>query len=807
MSRGALSGIPRAPLLAAGLACALFAATRFCVVAVGEAGGQPTVLWMWPPLWQTACLGLAAGLAVWPGWWAGRMWLCLRGLSWPESGPRAARAWWPATALALVPAVELCAPLYGHTLAPLALGREAWPLALAAALAAVAVQTALAAPPAAEDAARRRPWLAPLVFLLALALFAGVGWRLGEASREVGRFMGGDEPQYLFNAHTLAVDHDLDLADNILLRENFHFLNPGKVIGGHGRWNSRREYVSKHRPGLPLIMAPFYAWGLHAGLGVRKLCVLAVWLLAAWMAMEVFRLGRDLTGREGPGLLAAAGAAAAMPGLIYSNLVFPEMAAAAFSTGAFGLILRWRPGRWGAALAAGLITAYLGWFHERFILLAAILGLMFLARLVRERAWRDLGSLAGFLLPSLVSAGLLMRYFYLQYGRPLPTASVHAQGSYLNPRGAWEGLSGLWVDGAEGLLPYGAIWLAAAAGLVWLVRRRPAEGAWAAAMALATILTAGLYADWFGGINPPARYLVAAVPFLALGLAAGAAWAPPRFLVFLAPLALASAGAAWLVLQAPSAVYGHRVVLDAFHQFPLVGNLLPDYLLQHKTPAVNAALAAVWCGLGLTAVLAMQLGGRSFAPRRCLAGLLAAMLLVLAAGATADGLGPGISADPGPDQVIAAWRRAAARGRGGPRLVLGPGTAPPEVYLDLPPVRYRHPPAKPVPEGGGAIAAPAGIKPALIVWGQYLDLPPGRYRLTARLATPYRGQEPVAWLDAAHDLGRRVPARLEVSGRDAQAAVRLEFSLSEPAAKLECRLGTTGLAPLTVLSMRLARLP
>ena len=37
-------------------------------------------------------------------------------------------------------------------------------------------------------------------------------------------------------------------------------------------------------------------------------------------------------------------------------------------------------------------------------------------------------------------------------------------------------------------------------------------------MILATYITAGLYADWFGGINPPCRYLVALIPFLAVGL-------------------------------------------------------------------------------------------------------------------------------------------------------------------------------------------------------------------------------------------------------------------------------------------------
>ena len=124
------------------------------------------------------------------------------------------------------------------------------------------------------------------------------------------------------------------------------------------------------------------------------------------------------------------------------------------------------------------------------------------------------------------------------------------------------------MDAAEGLLPYGALWLAAVAGLIWLMRRKPGDGVWVTLMAVATYILAGLYDDWFGGINPPSRYLVAAVPFMALGLAAGAAWAPPRFLLVAAVLVLPTLAAEKLVLQYPPAVYGHNVLLDASFEFP-----------------------------------------------------------------------------------------------------------------------------------------------------------------------------------------------------------------------------------------------
>ena len=193
-------------------------------------------------------------------------------------------------------------------------------------------------------------------------------------------------------------------------------------------------------------MAPFYAWGLYLGQGPRKTATVCLWLLAAWMVTEVFWLGRLFTGREGPALLGAAGAALALPGLIYSNLAFPEIAAAAFAVSAFRLMRSASRGQWGLLFLAGLLTAYLPWFHERFAVPCLVLGAYFLARM----HWRSLKGLAAFALPCLVSAGLLAAYFMWLYGQPYPGQEIHAQGAYLNPRGFWEGLSGIWVGRRRG---------------------------------------------------------------------------------------------------------------------------------------------------------------------------------------------------------------------------------------------------------------------------------------------------------------------------------------------------------------------
>ena len=794
-------------LLLSGLGVGLFALTRLWTVSAGPAEPGPGVVWHLPgPMPQLAAFLCALALVV-LFWRLGERRIKNSGLDLHEARNRSARALWPLALLGLISCLELCSPLYSMTLVPLAIGREAWPITLLAAALWSGWQMRLAGitPGAAakNQPVQFRRWTPWLVFILALLACALFGLRLSQASKEVGRFMGGDEPQYLFNAHTLAVDHDLDLANNVLLRENLYFMDPWRVIGGHATWSRGKKFISKHRPGLPLLTAPFYAWGLYTGIGARKAAVFCVWLLAAWMCSEVFLLSRSLCGREPPALAAALATAFFLPGVHYANLMFPEMAAAAFTIAAFRRILQAETDAWRLWLAAGCLSGYLAWFHERFIILAVLLGCMALWRGV----WRNWRSLAAFFLPCLISAGLLMRYFMALYNRPFPTSSIHAQGSYLNPRGAWEGLSGLLFDAAEGLLPYAAVWLLGLAGLVWLVRRRPAAGVWACLLGLATYVTAGLYADWFGGINPPCRYLVALIPFLALGLAAGIQWGWPNLKFSGVLLALLAYFSLMHVMLHPAGVYGHDIKLGVYFQFPLIENLLPSFIVG-KSAAVNARIALVWMLWAALMVLLLQRGGRAFKPGKAALGLLAGLALFMAAAISAEAMGPGLVQGRSTEQILREWTR---QDRMGPAVFSwqASGRAV-KSGLDLSPVRYRHgkvllmgDPGKP-PSGIKTMAEQGAFLP---IWGQYLTLPPGDYQVEVELRSSLKGPVFVAGMDVAADQGRQVLAKTKISGDQANGTIRLPFKLRQTARQLECRLGVTGKADVSILAMRIIREP
>ncbi len=779
------------PPLLAGAAWALWAAWQAAapLTALGPAG--PELSWVLPAWPRALALAGAAWLGQALAWRLMALWLRSRGLEPAVAARAAARAWWPSLALFLPPALELAAPPIGP--GPLALLRDLWWAAPLLALL-LALATVLAAAPAGQG--RPRPGPSPwLVFAAGLIFCAAVGLHLHQLAREHGPFLGGDEPRYLLLAHSLAVDHDLDLANNLRLREQYLFARPGQVVLDYQRWLPWGALYSKFRPGLPVLLAPFHAWGLLLGtdpwLAVRP----ALWLLWAWMLAELFTLARGLTGRWGPGLAAAGAAGCLMPGMIYANLVFPGAAGAALCLAALARLHARAARAWPAMLLAGVCVGYLGWLHERFLPLCAVLLLLALW----QKPWRDRAGLLAFWLPALFGLSLLAGYFMLLYGTPWPSAAVHAQGGFL-AADPWQGLSGVLVDAGEGLLTYAPAWIAGLAGLVWLLRRAPALGLATGGLALALYLSAGLYQDWHAGIGPPARYLVPLAPLLALGLAAGLAWGGRRFAVgaaFLGLLSLLPAAYVWR--YAPS-VYGHRVVLDSQAPFAALKAFLPTWIAGHASHAQNAALAGLALAVVLCLVLWLCRGGSRPAPRAAAAWLAAGLLLAGAWAAAAQALGPGVLRVAGSDQRLAQWRALAGFSScSGVWSPLGPGPCR-ALRLALPPGRNAHPPARRLPDGGAL--APAGMKAGLFVWGQYLNLPAGRYRAAARLAG---GPDAAGWLEASAEGGRRLLGRLDFSAPPPSGREVLAFAAAGPAPGAELRVGSAGQGALAVKGLVLQR--
>jgi len=402
---------------------------------------------------------------------------------------RSPRRWrTPLIGLALAGAPLL--PVYtGHALPLLAFqGPVLSFVAGAAALLAIARRMA------GSGGAPVRAWL---LFAAAFALYAFLAPRIpGPAGPQ------GDEPHYLTMAQSLWSDRDLDLTDELANAEYARFY--AGTLSGHISENSPagRKY-SIHSPGLALLILPAYAALGHRG------AQLLLSALAALAGVLVFRAVRDAID-ERTGLMTWALFALTPPVPIYAVTLYPETPALA-ATAYFLWAARGRTG-WARALGAAAIAGALGWLHSKFVPLGA-LGLLF--TLIRPCAWRVRAAATGLFV--VLVAGTLW-YFHALYGSASLFAAIGPADLDLQrlPRN----VLALFFDRQFGLFAIGPVWLLALPGVVMLFRLRLGDAIRVLALASVPIAAGAAYVGWWGGSAPPARYVIPALPAIALAAAA-----------------------------------------------------------------------------------------------------------------------------------------------------------------------------------------------------------------------------------------------------------------------------------------------
>jgi hypothetical protein len=364
-----------------------------------------------------------------------------------------------------------------------------------------------------------RPALLAAVLTLAAGLAAA--WAVAP------RLPGGDEPHYLVITQSLLKDGDLRIENNHDNRDYAAFfggtLKPDVIQRGRDG-----EIYSIHAPGLPALVLPGFALFGYRGAQATILVLAAVagafvWR-AAWRATD-----------SGPAAWFAWAAAVLSPTfLLQSATVFPDLPGAmAVAVGTWLLVELYRDdGRVDSRVlfGASAILAGLPWLHSRFAVLAGSLGALVLWRLLtdagRPAAERRRRLAAFALLPS-ASVVAWLGFFYVVYGTSNPAAPYGA-----NPEASFQfipgGLAGLVFDGQYGLVAYTPVLALAAAGLVaGSDRDRRHVGRALVVVALAYFAAVATYWMWWAGLPaPPARFATAALPLLAVPLAA--AWEQAR---------------------------------------------------------------------------------------------------------------------------------------------------------------------------------------------------------------------------------------------------------------------------------------
>ncbi len=366
----------------------------------------------------------------------------------------------------------------------------------------------------------------------------------------------GDQPFYLMDVISLVQDGDLNVKNNYDNHDEAKFYalapHPPGFVGmsapnpiprqlAPARTRPPTEEYSAHLAGLPLLLLPAWVVGSWFALWWPATIVMMC-LIGALVAVNIFLLAVELTGRTWIAAVVWIALAFSSPLMTYSYLIFTELPTGLLLIYAFRrLALGWEANGWGRRVLIGLCIGYMPWIAWR----AAPIALILLAyaavqwwRVYRLRATpgRALPALVRSAVPLLgpvvLSAALLAAYNLFLYGRVVADTSVITEGHEVLywPWGTPDDrvrftsdAFGLLFDIQWGFLTYAPVYLLAAVGLIALWRRGGGPGRrvllWLALLGLPYMAVVAAFYAWNGQWCPPARYLTTFAPLLAGPLA------------------------------------------------------------------------------------------------------------------------------------------------------------------------------------------------------------------------------------------------------------------------------------------------
>lgn len=307
----------------------------------------------------------------------------------------------------------------------------------------------------------------------------------------------------------------------------------------------RSHFYAAKPPGLAFASTPLYAALKKAG-AVPEDPRRAVWLLGLLtVALPGALLVALVAGRAGTAAAVTLGLGTLV--LPFSTLYFSHLLAAMLGFAAFALLTRGRPSA-PAALAAGALAGYAVTTEFPLLIVAGALAVYLVTRSHRFRTFVPYA--AGLVIGLAPLAAYNVWAFGSVTENVYGSAVLHAGQSGYDVIGAnASGFFGVGLPSGrvalellfseKGLLVTAPVVAAAVAGLVVLGRRgRRAEAMLAGGIALAYLLyNAGYYLP-FGGDVPGPRFLLPALPFLALGLGAAYRTFPGITLALAVPSAI-----------------------------------------------------------------------------------------------------------------------------------------------------------------------------------------------------------------------------------------------------------------------------
>ncbi|MGH2441905.1 MAG: hypothetical protein ACRDFX_01930 [Chloroflexota bacterium] len=362
----------------------------------------------------------------------------------------------------------------------------------------------------------------------------------------------GDQPFYLMDTISLVQDGDLNVANNYAAHDENLFYQraphpPGSVSIKApyplppqltlAPARPATEQYGYHPPGLGIALIPSWVVGSWFSLWWPATIVFMC-LIAALLALNVFLLALQVTGRPLIAWIVWISLAFTSPLVTYSQLLFTELPVGLLMIWTFRrLAMGWHANGPLRKALLGASIAYIPWLSWRCVPIAGGLGAYAVYQYWQGRRNPDaMGTkpfdIAWFVAPIILSAGLAVWYSEYLFGVFWP--NVVLQGS-LAPVFHWPwngggelaafvtGAFGLLFDRQWGLLPFTPVYLLSIVGIIALTRtQRSADRRlllWAAVVTLPYACLISAFDQWNGLWCPPARYLTSLVPVLAAPLA------------------------------------------------------------------------------------------------------------------------------------------------------------------------------------------------------------------------------------------------------------------------------------------------
>jgi hypothetical protein len=344
--------------------------------------------------------------------------------------------------------------------------------------------------------------------IVALAVYLFSAWWLSPILPQ------GDEPHYLTITQSLLKDGDLRIENNHArgdyLEYSLHTARPDYLRRG-----VNGEIYSIHAPGLPAIVAPAFFVGGYGGV------ITFLALVSALATGLVWRLAYRVTMSPAAAWFGWACAGLTAPFVFLATESFPDGVAAICLL--FGCMPFVEPGgdarsnlRW---LVAGIALGVLPWLQTRLVVLAVAAAACLVARARRARQLQLLAA------PAFVSACAWFGFFYIVYGTPNPSAP-YGHYTQMSVANLARGVPGTLFDQQFGLIANAPIYGVVLAGVIAAAMRLQ-RWAWELLVLVVPYTAAvGMYAMWWGGASPPARFMTPLV--LVLGVGAARVWHAAR---------------------------------------------------------------------------------------------------------------------------------------------------------------------------------------------------------------------------------------------------------------------------------------